>query len=326
MSHDSDPLPYSQVDRAVKPRAALLAGLMGVSNQHAVGSLVEFWDLCGDPRELERIVLETPVGAEPEVVLPLDEVARRFQLASGHKVEVGDLAALGFLELVDGGGRVRGMSRYFKVITSRLNARNKGRAGGIASAESRKAKQGTAQPKRRSRVGSGAASTSASGQLRRGFDAASTSAQAGVEPGPNPPEAADSGQRTAVKVPQEDSVGQGPTLSPPEEHPLQAIWNAHKGPQLPVWREVKGDRKARADARLKERPEAEHEAIVKRIAASAFCRGANDRGWRAGVDWFLKPGTAAKVLEGQYDDRQKGGPNLGAFDDVPEGGREVVWE
>ena len=47
----SDPLPFVQVDRAVKPKAALLAGIMEVSNQHALGSLVEWWELCGDPRE-----------------------------------------------------------------------------------------------------------------------------------------------------------------------------------------------------------------------------------------------------------------------------------
>jgi hypothetical protein len=41
---------------------------------------------------------------------------------------------------------------------------------------------------------------------------------------------------------------------------------------------------------------------VKRIASSAFCTGTNDRGWRATPDWLLRPDTAAKVLEGKYDD------------------------
>lgn len=52
---DSDPLPYVQVDRSAKPRAALLAGSLGVTPQHALGSLVEWWDLNGDPRECERL-------------------------------------------------------------------------------------------------------------------------------------------------------------------------------------------------------------------------------------------------------------------------------
>jgi len=44
------------------------------------------------------------------------------------------------------------------------------------------------------------------------------------------------------------------------------------------------------------------EALAE-IAASPFCRGENDRGWRANVDWFLKPDTLTKILEGTYDDR-----------------------
>jgi len=30
-------------------------------------------------------------------------------------------------------------------------------------------------------------------------------------------------------------------------------------------------------------------------------RGSNDRRWRANVDWFLRPGTVVKIVEGFYD-------------------------
>jgi hypothetical protein len=40
---------------------------------------------------------------------------------------------------------------------------------------------------------------------------------------------------------------------------------------------------------------------LDRAAASPFCRGENERGWRADVDWFLRPDTVTKVLEGRYD-------------------------
>lgn len=44
-------------------------------------------------------------------------------------------------------------------------------------------------------------------------------------------------------------------------------------------------------------------AIVK-IAASDFCQGKNDRGWRADFDFFVRPDTIAKVMEGKYDNRK----------------------
>lgn len=31
-----------------------------------------------------------------------------------------------------------------------------------------------------------------------------------------------------------------------------------------------------------------------------FCLGDNDRGWRANLDWFIRPDSLAKVLEGNY--------------------------
>ena len=37
------------------------------------------------------------------------------------------------------------------------------------------------------------------------------------------------------------------------------------------------------------------------VPSSPFCRGENRRGWTANVDWFLRPGTVLKLVEGQYD-------------------------
>ena len=47
---------------------------------------------------------------------------------------------------------------------------------------------------------------------------------------------------------------------------------------------------------------------LKRIGQSSFCRGDNDRGWRANIDWFLRPDTVTKILEGSYDDRDGAKP------------------
>lgn len=43
--------------------------------------------------------------------------------------------------------------------------------------------------------------------------------------------------------------------------------------------------------------------VIRRINASSFLRGETERGWKASPDWLLQPDTAAKVLEGKYDDR-----------------------
>lgn len=154
---DSDLLPYREVDRALKSKLPLLAGAMSagqspdqpsVTTQHALGSLLEFWDLCADPRELERVAAEALAAQQtPELVLPREEVVRKFRLASGKNVEPVDLVTLRFLEPrgVDA-FRVRGMSRDFKPIMKRLRNREIAALGGKASAAKRLADKGTAQP------------------------------------------------------------------------------------------------------------------------------------------------------------------------------------
>ncbi|MFO1003303.1 MAG: hypothetical protein U0936_23460, partial [Planctomycetaceae bacterium] len=43
---------------------------------------------------------------------------------------------------------------------------------------------------------------------------------------------------------------------------------------------------------------------IDRISRSDFCRGMNDRGWKADLEWFLKVDTVTKVLEGKYDNHK----------------------
>lgn len=133
MSHretSSDPLPFIQLDRSAKGKAIMLAGALGVSVQHMVGSLVTFWEINSDPRELEQLIED----GQDALVLPGDEVKARFHMASGHEVSPDLLARAGFLESVEGGFRVRGMSRYFRTINRRVQSRTAASLGGKATA------------------------------------------------------------------------------------------------------------------------------------------------------------------------------------------------
>lgn len=95
----------------------------------------------------------------------------------------------------------------------------------------------------------------------------------------------------------------------PRPADLFEVWNKTTVGELPQALELNVGRTTAARARLKERPDlAQWRAIVERINASDFCRGQNDRGWVATFDWLLQPDTAAKVLEGKYDNRGKPQP------------------
>ncbi len=82
---------------------------------------------------------------------------------------------------------------------------------------------------------------------------------------------------------------------------LLTVWNENRG-DLPEAKGVSRARLAQIRARLAEEPDPMvWTAIVQRIAASPFCRGENDREWRASFDWLLKPDTRLRALEGKYD-------------------------
>ena len=44
--------------------------------------------------------------------------------------------------------------------------------------------------------------------------------------------------------------------------------------------------------------------LFKKVEASEFLTGKNDRNWTADFDWILKPSNALKIQEGRYDTKQ----------------------
>lgn len=92
---------------------------------------------------------------------------------------------------------------------------------------------------------------------------------------------------------------------------LSDLWNMVTKPPIPQCRELTAKRRRHAQKRLSEKSLAEWEVVFQRIQASNFCRGENDRGWRASFDWVSgSPDVAVKVLEGKYDNRGPSGPPM----------------
>lgn len=87
---------------------------------------------------------------------------------------------------------------------------------------------------------------------------------------------------------------------------LASLWNAVTSAPIPRCKEVSEKRRKHMRARMAERSFGEWQEVVRRIEASAFCRGFNERGWVASFDWLIgTPDVAVKVLEGKYEDRRK---------------------
>ena len=72
-------------------------------------------------------------------------------------------------------------------------------------------------------------------------------------------------------------------------------------------------RRAALEARLKE-PffVANWKSAMVKVSKSPFCLGQGDRGWIATFDWFIKPDSVVRIMEGKYDGTprsQAGKPN-----------------
>lgn len=90
----------------------------------------------------------------------------------------------------------------------------------------------------------------------------------------------------------------------PPQNPIFEIWNKNRD-SLPEAISLTKKRTRSLNERWKENPNQEYWAeCVKRLAASEFCCGKNDRGWKATIDFILKPDTSIKVFEGAYDNKK----------------------
>jgi hypothetical protein len=86
-------------------------------------------------------------------------------------------------------------------------------------------------------------------------------------------------------------------------------WNSD--PQITHIREIRtgSPRERSLKLRLKTYGKKTLLDAIKRVNSSKFCHGGGSTGWVADFDWFVKPDTIDKILEGKYDDRIKQGSN-----------------
>lgn len=92
-------------------------------------------------------------------------------------------------------------------------------------------------------------------------------------------------------------------------------------PSFPKLRSVGEARKKAISARWKEYNQDidTFQELFAKAEASSFLKGKNSRNWSASFDWLMNSANMAKVLEGKYDDHEKGGKEneRGTFTDEP---------
>lgn len=72
---------------------------------------------------------------------------------------------------------------------------------------------------------------------------------------------------------------------------------------FPKVRSLSEDRKKAIKARLKTYSVEDFEKLFKKAEASTFLKGSNNRNWSATFDWLIKDSNMAKVLDGNYDNK-----------------------
>lgn len=102
-------------------------------------------------------------------------------------------------------------------------------------------------------------------------------------------------------------------------------WNQIEG--IVPCKTVTDKRRREILARFKDRFWREHwlEAI-DRLCSIDWIKGRNERGWVASIDWFIRPNTVAKILEGAWDDRSpKAHSGLMAYAERHKDELDVEW-
>lgn len=85
---------------------------------------------------------------------------------------------------------------------------------------------------------------------------------------------------------------------------IRAYWNETTKGAFGEIRTLSEARRASIRARIRETSKEDFFRMIDKTAASEFMHGQNSRGWQATFDWCIKPTNFAKILDGNYDNRQ----------------------
>lgn len=84
---------------------------------------------------------------------------------------------------------------------------------------------------------------------------------------------------------------------------LQALWNSNCG-TLPKVKSLTQKRSVAWKQRWKEKPDENYwKEIITTMASNEFCCGGGNRGWKATVDYLLRPDTHVKISEGLFTEK-----------------------
>jgi hypothetical protein len=102
--------------------------------------------------------------------------------------------------------------------------------------------------------------------------------------------------------PQPDVSATADCPPPLTKREILEAWHSRMVPLgFPAVAKMTGDRERKLRARLKDSTLEEWQRAMDALERSAFCRGENERGWRADFDFLLQPKSFTKLLEGAYD-------------------------
>jgi uncharacterized protein YdaU (DUF1376 family) len=103
-------------------------------------------------------------------------------------------------------------------------------------------------------------------------------------------------------APSNEGVSAEPTEKPLTKREVMDAWEQRMVPLgFPRIAKMTGDRERKLRARLKDSTLEEWQRAMDALERSSFCRGENDRGWRADFDFLLQPKSFTGLLEGKYD-------------------------
>lgn len=93
--------------------------------------------------------------------------------------------------------------------------------------------------------------------------------------------------------------------SPPLDEAIFHYNQAAEKAGLPKAQKITKTRKSKLKARLADCGGLEGWLVaLEKVSNSSFCKGKNDRGWTADLDFMLKEQSFVNIMEGKYDDKK----------------------